>query len=65
MPFCVRLETKFLYLKKPVTLGSRFDDWEVCWVGGWSKRRFGFVVMLVRVIPKRTIRNLRLVPSSR
>ena len=65
MPLRVRLETKFLYLKKPVTLGSRFDDWEVCWVGGWSKRRFAFVVMLVRVIPKRTIRNLGLVPSSR
>jgi hypothetical protein len=65
MPFCVRLETKFLYLRKPVTLGSRFDDWEVCWVGGWSKRRFAFVVMLLRVIPKRMIRNLRLVAPRR
>lgn len=28
----MQLETKFLRLKFPVTIGSRFDDWEVCWV---------------------------------
>jgi hypothetical protein len=47
----MQLETKFLRLQIPVTLGSRFGDWQVCWLGGWSKRRFAFVVMLVRVQP--------------
>ena len=36
----MRLETKFLRLKTPVTIGSRFGDWEVCWLGGWIKHRF-------------------------
>jgi hypothetical protein len=44
----MKLETKFLCIQIPVSLGSRFGDWEVCWVGGWSKRRFAFIVMLVR-----------------
>jgi hypothetical protein len=29
----MQLETKFLRLRTPVTIGSRFGDWEVCWVG--------------------------------
>jgi len=28
----MRLETKFLPLKAPVTVGSRFGDWRVCWL---------------------------------
>jgi hypothetical protein len=44
----IELETKFLRLRTPVTLGSRFDDWQVCWLGGWTKHRFAFVVMVVR-----------------
>jgi hypothetical protein len=28
------METKFLRLRTPVELGSRFDDWQVCWLGG-------------------------------
>jgi hypothetical protein len=31
------LETKFLRLRTPVELGSRLDDWQVCWLGGWGK----------------------------
>ncbi|HEY7336033.1 MAG TPA: hypothetical protein VH639_14185 [Bryobacteraceae bacterium] len=45
----MRLETKFLRLKIPVTVGSRFDDWQVCWVGGWTKHRLSFLVMVVRI----------------
>jgi hypothetical protein len=45
----MRLETKFLRLKTPVTIGSRFGDWEVCWLGGWTRHRLRFVVMVVRV----------------
>jgi hypothetical protein len=44
------LETKFLRLKTPVTIGSRFGDWKVCWLGGWTKHRFAYLVMVVRVV---------------
>jgi hypothetical protein len=45
------METKFLRLRTPVDLGSRFDDWQVCWLGGWSKHRLYFLVMLVKLPP--------------
>jgi hypothetical protein len=45
----MRLETKYLRLRTPVTLGSRFGDWEVCWLGGWSRDRLHYLVMAVRV----------------
>jgi hypothetical protein len=43
------METKHLRLRTPVELGSRFDDWQVCWLGGWSKHRLDYLVMLVKV----------------
>ena len=43
------VETKFLRLKTPVTIGSRFGEWKVCWLGGWTKDRLSYIVMLVRV----------------
>jgi hypothetical protein len=46
----MRLETKFRRLKMPVTIGSRFGEWRVCWLGGWTKDRLSFLVMLARVI---------------
>ena len=48
----MRLETKYLRLRTPVTLGSRFGDWEVCWLGGWSRWRLHYLVMVVRVVSK-------------
>ena len=45
----MQLETKFLRLRTPVTLGSRFDDWHVCWLGGWSRYRLHYVVMVVKL----------------
>lgn len=45
----MRLETKFLHLKTSVTLGSRFGEWQVYWLGGWTKDRLSYLVMLVRV----------------
>jgi hypothetical protein len=45
----MQLETKFLRLRTPVTIGSRFDDWEVCWLGGWTRERLSYLVMVVRV----------------
>jgi hypothetical protein len=47
----MQTETKYLHLRGPVALGSRFDDWSVCWLGGWSKHRLYYLVMLVRVRP--------------
>jgi len=26
-----------------------FDDWQVCWLGGWNKHRRFYLVMLVKV----------------
>jgi hypothetical protein len=45
----MQLETKFLRLRTPVTLGSRFDDWHVCWLGGWGRHRLYFLVMVVKL----------------
>jgi hypothetical protein len=30
----MQMETQYLRLRTPVALGSRFDDWQVCWLGG-------------------------------
>jgi hypothetical protein len=43
------VESKFLRLRTPVTIGSRFDDWEVTWLGGWTRDRLSYLVMVVRV----------------
>jgi hypothetical protein len=48
----MRIETKYLRLRTEVALGSRFDDWQVCWLGGWAKHRLYYLVMLVKV-PKK------------
>ena len=44
----MRLETRFLRLKTPVTINSRFGDWRVSWLGGWTRDRLSYLVMLVR-----------------
>lgn len=43
------LETKYLLLGTPVELGTWFDDWQMCWLGGWSKYHLYSMVMLVKV----------------
>jgi hypothetical protein len=45
----MQMETKYLRLSSVVALGSRFDDWQVCWLGGWAKHRLYYLVMLVKV----------------
>ena len=45
----MHLETKFMRLHMPVTLGSRFGDWEVTWLGGWGPHRMYYLVMVARV----------------
>src|ERR1039457_1678708 len=45
----MQMETKFLRLRTPVELGSRFGDWQVWWLGGWVRFRLHYLVMLVKV----------------
>ena len=45
----MQLDTKFLRLRTPVTLGSHFGHWRVCWLGGWTRHRLFYVVMVVRI----------------
>jgi hypothetical protein len=45
----MRLETQFFRLRTPIALGSRFGDWQVCWLGGWGKDKLFYFVMLVKV----------------
>ena len=45
----MQMERKFLRLRTPVELGSRFGDWEVCWLGGWARFRLHYLVMVVKV----------------
>ena len=44
----MQMETKFLRLRGPVECGSRFGDWQVCWLGGWTRFRLDYLVMLVK-----------------
>ena len=45
----MQLETTFLRLRTPVTIGSRFGDWEVTWLGGWTRDRLSYLVMAVKI----------------
>ena len=40
----MQMETKFLRLRTPVEFGSRFGDWQVCWLGGWARFRLYYLV---------------------
>ena len=46
-PYAMQPETKFLRLRTPVTIGSRCDDWIVTWLGGWTRDRLSYIVMVV------------------
>jgi len=43
----MQLETKFLRLRTTVTIGSRIGDWEVTWLGGWTRDRLSYLVIVV------------------
>ena len=45
----MQMETKFLHLRDSVEFGTRFGDWQVCWIGGWARFRLYFLVMRVKV----------------
>jgi hypothetical protein len=42
-------ETKFLRFRTPVTIGSLFGDWVVTWLGGWTRDRLSYIVMVVKI----------------
>ena len=44
----MHVQTKFLRLREPLSLGDRIDDWRICWLGGWDKCRVFFVVLVER-----------------
>jgi hypothetical protein len=46
----MQLETKFMRIPLAVTVGSRFGDWHVCWLGGWTRQRLAYIVMVVRIL---------------
>jgi hypothetical protein len=58
----MQMETKFLRLRTAVECGSRFGDWEVCWLGGWVRFRLYYLVMLVKVPLRRITES---VPDNR
>ena len=51
----VQLETKFLRLRTPVTIGSCFGDWRVTWLGGWTRDRLSYIVMVVKLTQPRAM----------
>src|ERR1035437_6258693 len=57
----MQMETKFLRLRTPVELGSRFGEWQVCWLGGWARFRLNFLVMLGKVdLPRAPVAGIPL-----
>ena len=44
----MQVETKFLRLCQPATLGEQIDGWRVCWLGGWGKNGLFYYVMVER-----------------
>jgi hypothetical protein len=45
----MQMETKFLRLRTPVTIGSYFGEWQVTWLGGWTRDRLAYLVMVVKI----------------
>ncbi len=45
----MHIETKFHRLKTPVALGSYFGDWRVTWLGGWTRGKLSYLVMVARI----------------
>ena len=47
----LKVENRFLSLRKPAKLGDRIDGWRVCWLGGWDKSKVLYKAMVERVVP--------------
>jgi hypothetical protein len=45
----MRLKNRILRRKAPVTIGSRFGEWRVGWLGRWTRQRLAYIVMVARV----------------
>ena len=46
----MHIETKYLRLSNPVSVGDYVAGWRVCWVGGWDKFRVLYVVMVEKIV---------------
>jgi hypothetical protein len=44
----MELETKYIWRHQPVGLGAEIDGWRVSWLGGWSRDRLYYLVMVVK-----------------
>jgi len=55
----MQLQTKLLRLRTPVSIGSRFGDWKVTWLGGWTRCRLSYLVMVVESPMTNLKRRLR------
>jgi hypothetical protein len=60
----MRLKTKFLRLRAPVTAASLFGDWQVCWVGGWTKNRLSFLAIVESFAPRASERAISWLAAS-
>jgi hypothetical protein len=49
-PESLRVESRFLKLRRPAKLGERIDGWRVCWLGGWDKSKLFYRVKVDRVV---------------
>jgi hypothetical protein len=50
--YVVHIETKYLRLSSPVSVGDYLEGWRVCWLGGWDKSRVLYVVMVEKLKPE-------------
>ena len=66
----MELETKYVWRCQPLGLGAEIDGWRVCWLGGWSRDRLYYLMMVVKVEITPNAANvafrceLRFVPSK-
>ena len=42
------VDTNFYACVSPF-MGTRISGWRVCWLGGWNRDRFFFIVMVEKV----------------
>jgi hypothetical protein len=54
------METKFLRLRQPATVGDRIDGWRVCFLGRWDRGRLFYVEMVNRAVRNVTNPSVRI-----
>jgi hypothetical protein len=46
----LRVQSRFMKLRRAAKLGERIDGWRVCWLGGWDKSKVFYKVQVDRVV---------------